>query len=137
MGVEARMAHAGPAGQRLALAGGYARQRIALPTARALVSSQVAIESFQLSPDGEWVVYAARTVQRGTYRSHIWVVPWQGGRARQLTRGNVRDSAPSIGSGGLVAFVRSLADDPRAGTTADRPDREPQVWIEHHIVGHA
>ena len=102
---------------------------MALPTARALVNAQVAIESFDLSPDGGWVVYAARTVVRGEYRSHLWAVPWEGGRPRRLTSGAVRDSVPAIGAGGQVAFVRSPAE---GGATPARRGAgvgEPQVWV--------
>jgi dipeptidyl aminopeptidase/acylaminoacyl peptidase len=102
---------------------------MAIPSARALVNSQVAIESFDLSPDGAWVVYASRTVSRGAYRSHLWAVPWEGGRARRLTSGPVRDSVPSIGAKGMVAFVRSPADEVRSGTSPLSPDREPQIWV--------
>ena len=103
-------------------------QRMALPSARALVNAQVAIESFDLSPDGAWVVYAARTISRGAYRSHLWAVPWEGGRARRITPGPVRDSVPSIGFGGVVAFVRSPAEDGRPGVPT-AADREPQLWV--------
>lgn len=103
--------------------------RMATPSARALVNAQVAIESFDLSPDGAWVVYAARTVSRGAYRSHLWAVPWDRGRPRKITSGSVRDSVPSIGSKGLVAFVRSPADEVRTGAAANSPDREPQIWV--------
>src|SRR6187401_2759305 len=102
---------------------------MAIPSARALVNAQVAIESFDLSPDGAWVVYASRTVSRGTYRSHLWAVPWEGGRARRLTSGPVRDSLPSIGARGLVAFVRSPVDEGRTGTSSASQDREPQIWV--------
>ena len=102
---------------------------MALPSARALVNAQVAIESFDLSPDGAWVVYAARTVSRGAYRSHLWAVPWDGGRARRITSGAVRDSVPSIGANGLVAFVRTPADAGRPATTSASAGREPQVFV--------
>ena len=90
------------------------------PTGRALVNAQVAIESFDLSTDGEWIAYGARVVSGEAYRSHLWVAPWRGGRARQLTRGVVRDTAPAISPDGRsIAFVRSPA-----GT-----EGEPQIWI--------
>ena len=92
-----------------------------IPTARALVNAQVAIGSFDLSRDGAWVVYAARIVHRGEYRSHLWAVPWEGGRPRRLTDGVARDSAPAISPDGQsVAFVRGAVGEEKA---------EPQVWI--------
>ena len=91
-----------------------------IPTARALVNAQVAIESFDLSRNGAWVVYAARVVHRGAYRSHLWAVPWEGGRPRRLTEGAVRDTAPAISPDGRsVAFVHDAVREEKA---------EPQVW---------
>jgi dipeptidyl aminopeptidase/acylaminoacyl peptidase len=101
---------------------------MAIPTARALVNAQVAIESFDLSADGGSVVYAARTVVRGAYQSHLWVVPFDGGRPRRLTGGAVRDSVPTVSPDGLVAFVRSPAGDPPA-SKLEEVDRLPQVWV--------
>ncbi len=104
----------------------YARRSMTAPTARALVNAQVAIESFDLSPDGESLVYARRTVERGAYRSHLWIAPWAGGRARRLTDGPVRDGTPAISPDGRrVAFVRGPADVAgKRGATG-----EPQIWI--------
>jgi dipeptidyl aminopeptidase/acylaminoacyl peptidase len=90
------------------------------PTGRALVNAQAAIESFDLSPDGQTLVYALRRVRRGRYESHLWTVPWTGGRARQLTAGPVRDANPRIGRGGQVAFARSAAGDEPA---------DGQLWL--------
>lgn len=90
------------------------------PTPRSLVNGQVAIESFSLGPDGS-VVFAVRRVRRGAYVSHLWSVPWRGGRATRLTSGRVRDTAPAISpDGGQVAFVRAAV-----GVEA----AEPQLWI--------
>ncbi|MGZ8563735.1 MAG: S9 family peptidase, partial [Candidatus Limnocylindria bacterium] len=92
-----------------------------------LVNGQVAIESFDLSADGAWVVHAARVVTRGAYRSHLWVVPWEGGRPRPLTQGAVRDSVPAIAPDGRsVAFVRGPVGDEKA---------EPQVWVVPFVGG--
>lgn len=92
-----------------------------IPTARALVNAQVAIESFDLSADGAWIVYAGRVVARGAYRSHLWAVPWEGGRPRQLTSGAVRDGSPAISPDGRhVAFARGPVGDEKG---------EPQVWV--------
>ncbi len=92
-----------------------------IPSPRALVNAQVAIESFDLSPDGAWIVYAARVVARGAYRSQLWAVPWEGGKPRPLTDGAVRDGSPVISPDGQrVAFVRTRVGDAKA---------EPQVWV--------
>ena len=60
---------------------------------RELVRAQVALESFGLTPDGTSVVYVLRRVVRDEYESHLFSRPYRGGRARQLTRGRVRDGA--------------------------------------------
>ncbi|MGH2401273.1 MAG: S9 family peptidase [Candidatus Limnocylindria bacterium] len=79
-------------------------------TPRALVHAQVALESFRLAPDGEAIVYTLRRVAGRDYQSHLWTRPYRGGRARQLTRGRVRDGSPAISPDGRhVAFVRSPA----------------------------
>jgi dipeptidyl aminopeptidase/acylaminoacyl peptidase len=92
-----------------------------IPTPRALVNAQVAIESFDLSADGAWIVYAARVVTRSAYRSQLWAVPWEGGRPRPLTNGAVRDGAPAISPDGQqVVFVRGPVDEAKA---------EPQIWV--------
>ena len=77
-------------------------------TAGALVRAQVALEAFRLLPDGSAVVYVLRRVRGGDYESHLWLRPLRGGRARQLTRGRVRDGSPAVSPDGRhVAFVRS------------------------------
>jgi len=82
---------------------------------RSLVRAQIALEAFSLAPDGEWVVYALRRVVGDDYRSHLWARPTRGGRARQLTRGVVRDGVPAISPDGRhLAFVRSAVGDPGA-----------------------
>lgn len=92
------------------------------PTGRALVSAQAAILSFDLSSDGERVVYARRTVVEGAYRSHLWTVAWRGGGAQRLTDGLTRDGSPAISPDGRrVAFVRG----PAGGA-----EGEAQIWIE-------
>ena len=63
---------------------------------RTLIRAQVALESFRLSPDGTSIVYVLRRVLRDEYESHLWTRPYRGGRARQLTRGRVRDGSPAI-----------------------------------------
>ena len=85
------------------------------------MTAQSAIESFSLAPDGERIVYALRRVRAGRYESHLWSVPWEGGRPTRLTAGAVRDANAAISPDGRsVAFVRTPAVD-------DPPDG--QVWI--------
>jgi dipeptidyl aminopeptidase/acylaminoacyl peptidase len=92
------------------------------PTPSALVRAQIAIEAFRISPDGGQVVYVKRIVRGNAYHSHLWAVPWAGGRSRQLTRGAVRDTAAEISPDGTrVAFIR--------GTTDPESDEPGQPWI--------
>jgi dipeptidyl aminopeptidase/acylaminoacyl peptidase len=92
-----------------------------LPTGRALVNAQDAIESFSLSADGAALVFGARRVRRGAYVSHLYRVPWEGGRAQPLTSGRVRDTAPAIAPDGrAVAFVR---------VPVGKDDAAGQLWI--------
>lgn len=91
-------------------------------TPSALVRAQIALEAFEISPDGESIVYVLRRVRGGSYESHLWVRPYRGGRSRQLTRGSVRDTAPQISPDGtLIAFVRSPITGMATGTG--------QLWI--------
>ncbi|HVM24110.1 MAG TPA: S9 family peptidase [Candidatus Limnocylindrales bacterium] len=91
------------------------------PTPRALVTAQVALEAFALAPDGRAVVYAMRRVVRERYASHLWIRSLDGGRARQLTRGPVRDGAPEVSpDGGHLAFIRS---------PVDGSDAVAQAWV--------
>jgi dipeptidyl aminopeptidase/acylaminoacyl peptidase len=94
---------------------------MASPTGRALVNAQRVIESFSLAAHGERLVYALRQVRGGRYVSHLWSVPWTGGRARRMTAGAVRDVNPALSPDGrLVAFARTAVG-PEPG--------EAQIWI--------
>ncbi len=63
----------------------------------------------------------ARQVRGGRYASHLWSVPWSGGRAQRLTSGAVRDVNPAISPDGrTVAFARTAVG-PEPG--------EAQIWI--------
>ena len=90
-------------------------------TGRALVRAQAAIESFSLAADGERLVYTLRRVRGERYVSHLWSVPWRGGRPRRLTDGDVRDGSPVISPDGRsLVFTRSPAKEAEA---------EAQLWL--------
>lgn len=50
----------------------------------------------QLSPDGQWVAFTATVydVEANTRNSDIWLIPREGGEARQMTRSPKRDERP-------------------------------------------
>ncbi|HEX2193682.1 MAG TPA: S9 family peptidase [Candidatus Limnocylindria bacterium] len=105
------------------------------PTGRALVEAQAAIEAFTLSPDGERVAYVLRRVSGGRYVSHLWSVPWRGGRARRLTSGRVRDGSPAFSPDGRrIGFTRAPASEKEEdaqpwviGADGGRPRRLPKL----------
>jgi dipeptidyl aminopeptidase/acylaminoacyl peptidase len=73
----------------------------------------------QISPDGSRIVCTVTTVDREAhaYRTHLWVVPADGGEAWQLTTAPFRDTGPRWSPDGTrVAFVSD-----RSG--------EKQVWV--------
>jgi dipeptidyl aminopeptidase/acylaminoacyl peptidase len=72
------------------------------------VRAQAALESFRLSSDGSFIVYAVRRVRANDYVSHLWLRPFAGGAPTRLTTGRVRDGSPAFAPDGRsVAFVRS------------------------------
>ena len=81
------------------------------------VLRQAQIQDVALSPDGSTVVYSRRVIADNAYRTHLWIVPWSGGDARQLTHAAVNDTRPVFSPDG-----RSLA------FISDRGGRE-QPWI--------
>jgi dipeptidyl aminopeptidase/acylaminoacyl peptidase len=60
---------------------------------------EVQIQELAVSPDGEWVVYARRTIEGREYRKRLWRVPWRGGRPAQLTHGDF-DARPRFSPDG-------------------------------------
>lgn len=79
---------------------------------------QVMIQGLDLSPDGQTVVYARRTIEAGKYRTRLWRVPYRGGRAEQLTSADSSDWAPRFSPDGRrLLFV------------SDRKDEKPQAWV--------
>ena len=73
----------------------------------------------QVSPDGKWIAYVVSTpdLDANTMVSHIWRLPFAGGKPRQLTRGEASDSRPRWSPDSQsIAFISS-----RGGAS--------QVWI--------
>ena len=67
---------------------------------------QAQVQDLALSPDGSTVVYSRRVIADNAYRTHLWVVPWSGGKARQLTHAAANDTRPVVSPDGLsLAFI--------------------------------
>jgi dipeptidyl aminopeptidase/acylaminoacyl peptidase len=110
-------------------------------TPRALVNAQVALEGFSLAADGSVVAYGLRRVRDGEYESQLWLRPARGGRARQLTRGRVRDTAPAIAPDGRhLAFLRTPVGSAEAVAQAwvlplDGGEPWPLTSLAHGVSG--
>jgi dipeptidyl aminopeptidase/acylaminoacyl peptidase len=71
------------------------------------------------SPDGKWVLFAAEDVNldENTKKSHLWIVPAEGGEARRLNNSPNEEERPRISPDGKRIVFTSKATDP------------PQVWM--------
>src|SRR2546426_8875741 len=73
----------------------------------------------EVSPDGRWVAYVQVTadLEANKKPGHIWLVPADGGEARQLTHGEGSDSRPRWSPDGQsIAFIST-----RGGKS--------QIWV--------
>ena len=67
---------------------------------------QVALGEVALSADGHLVAYTRRTTAGAADRSAVWLVPYGGGRPRQLTAGTREDRSPRFSPDGrTLAFL--------------------------------
>ena len=78
---------------------------------------QVMIQQLALAPDGSSIVYSRRTIEDNRYRSRLWRVSYEGGRAEKLTTAAASDSRPRFSPDGRRLLF--LSD--RSGNT--------QPWI--------
>jgi dipeptidyl aminopeptidase/acylaminoacyl peptidase len=72
------------------------------------------IPSCSISPDGRHVAFCLQRVERNTEKkySNLWIVPTEGGRARQFTYGDRIDSQPKWSpEGNEIAFISNRGDE--------------------------
>ena len=73
----------------------------------------------QISPDGKWIAYTVTYYSKETNKgnSDIWVIPVNGGEARQLTNSPKADNSPRwMPDGKSIAFISSRDGDPQVYT---------------------
>ncbi|MCK4352075.1 S9 family peptidase [candidate division WOR-3 bacterium] len=79
------------------------------------------VSNSEIAPDGNNIVFCVDRVDKKTKKrySNLWVVPTNGGRARQFTYGNQVDSNPKWSPDGKkIAFISNRAD-----------KKQPQIYI--------
>ena len=104
------------------MSGSMLPRRMASPLRR-LVLGQIALGNPAVSSDGSHALYTRRSAHAQGYRRHVWIVPLDGGRARALTSGDVRDSAPRFTpQGDRILFLRDeqVWAVPQAGGEAEQ-----------------
>ena len=72
------------------------------------------ISDCKISPDGEHVIFCFQRVDKKTEKkySNLWIVPTEGGRARQFTHGDQSDSQPQWSPDGTeIAFISNRGDE--------------------------
>jgi len=77
------------------------------------------ISDCAISPDGRHMVFCVHGVERKTQKKHanLWIVPTDGGRARQFTCGKHVDSQPKWSpDGNQIAFLSTRSDEKQAQT---------------------
>jgi dipeptidyl aminopeptidase/acylaminoacyl peptidase len=66
------------------------------------------------SPDGKWIVFSAQDVdlKENTKKSHLWIVPAEGGEARRLNQSPNEEERPRFSPDGRQLIFTSKATDP-------------------------
>ena len=87
-------------------------------TAKTLLSQSL-ITGIALSPDGATLVYSRKTIEKGKYRSRLWRVAVDGGRAERLTHADAMEGGPRISPDGRSLLFASNRQD----------EKTSQLWI--------
>ena len=75
----------------------------------------------QISPDGKWIAYTITYYSKETNKgnSDIWLIPFEGGAARQLTNSPKSDNSPRwMPDGKTIAFISARDGDPQIYTVS-------------------
>jgi acylaminoacyl-peptidase len=64
------------------------------------------LTQLDVAPDGSSVVYGRRTIEDGAYKTRLWRVPMEGGRAEQITAGDA-DGRPRFSPDGKTLVFLS------------------------------
>lgn len=72
------------------------------------------VSDSEISPDGRHVVFCVQRVDKKTEKKHsnLWIVPTDGGPARQFTYGDQSDTQPQWSPDGTeIAFISNRGDE--------------------------
>ncbi len=83
----------------------------------------------RVSPDGKWVAFTLRVVDRAEnrYRSNIWAASLDGNNVRRLTSGPSSESQPRWSQAGRLAFLSDRGKEGERDSIAG--GGKPQVWL--------
>jgi dipeptidyl aminopeptidase/acylaminoacyl peptidase len=79
------------------------------------------VSSVEISPNGQHVVYALQRVDQASEKkfSNLWIIPTDGGEARQFTYGDQVDGSPKWSpDGSQIAFLSNRKD-----------EKQPQIYL--------
>ena len=93
----------------------------------------VYVEDPRISPDGQWIAYVQRSLDRleNGYKTNIWLAPTGGGKPVRVTRGG-KDSQPRWSPDGTtLAFVSARNEKPQVYLLpVNAPGGEPRPLTE-------
>ncbi len=88
---------------------------------------EVVLGEPRLSPDRRLLAYTRKHIERGEYRTDVWLVEVAGGEARQVTRGSCNDTCPRISPDGrYLAYLCDEEGGVKQVKVADLEGGEPR-----------